>query len=59
VIVLSMEEMKNCFSRLLICLAIFDTIFIILVTLDYTLARGPILQLFTNIPQEGFQSTLQ
>ena len=40
VLVLSMEEMKNCFNSLLIVLAMFDTVFIILVTLDYSFVRG-------------------
>ena len=40
VLVLSLEEMKNCFNSLLIILAMFDTVFIILVTFDYSFARG-------------------
>ena len=40
VLVLSMEEMKNCFNCLLISLAMFDTVFIILATLDYSFAIG-------------------
>ena len=40
VLVLSMEEMKNCFNSLLIILAMFDIVFIVLVTFDYSFARG-------------------
>ena len=40
VLVLSMEEMRNCFNSLLMSLAMFDMVFILLVTLDYSLVRG-------------------
>ena len=40
IMVLSREKMKNSFNCLLIILALFDTLFIILVTLDYSFARG-------------------
>ena len=40
VFVLSMEEMKNCFNYLLISLAMFDMVFILLVTMDYSFVRG-------------------
>ena len=45
VLVLSRDKMKNSFNCLLIILAMFDTVFIILVALDYSFARGlPIFQ---------------
>ena len=54
VLVLSMEEMKNCFNSLLIVLAMFDTIFIILVTLDYSFVRGfKINQIFFSFLQSS------
>ena len=40
IIILSRKEMKNPFNRLLVALAIFDSIFIILMLLDYTFVRG-------------------
>ena len=40
ILVLSAHQMKNSFNRLLIALAIFDSIFIIFVVLDYTFIRG-------------------
>ena len=46
VLVLSMKEKKNCFNYLLMSLAMFDTVFIILVTMDYSFARGSIFSIF-------------
>ena len=40
IFLLSMEEMKNCFNYLLISLAMFDMVFILLVTMDYSFVRG-------------------
>ena len=40
VLVLSMEKMKKSFNYLLIILAMFDSVFIILVMLDYSFVRG-------------------
>merc|ERR1711892_1282838 len=39
ILVLSAHEMTNSFNRLLIALAIFDSIFIIFVVLDYSFVR--------------------
>ena len=40
VMILSRDKMKNSFNCLLIIIAMFDTVFIILVALDYSFARG-------------------
>ena len=38
--VLSSKEMNNSFNKLIQALAVFDSIFIIFVTFEYTLVRG-------------------
>ena len=38
--ILSYSEMKNSFNRLLVVLTVFDSIFITIVILDYSLVRG-------------------
>ena len=40
VLVLTMEQMRNCFNYLLMSLAIFDMFFILFVTMDYSFIRG-------------------
>ena len=38
--VLSSKEMNNSFNKLILALSVFDSIFIIFVTFEYTLVRG-------------------
>ena len=52
ILVLSAHQMKNSFNKLLIALAIFDSVFIIFVVLDYTFIRGNIGIVLTHNHEE-------
>jgi hypothetical protein len=45
IIILSSKEMKNPFNRLLVALAVFDSVFISFMLLDYTFVRGKLYRL--------------